>query len=78
MRAWVETELRRPVDAADVALEVATGATTPELAAEVYLASLLVVDETSPLERTYLDALANALRLHAGLKAQLEARALAA
>lgn len=74
VRAWVETELRRAVDAADVA----AGATTPELAAEVYLASVLVADESSAPERAYLDALASALRLDAGLKAQLEARANAA
>lgn len=72
--AWIETELSRPLEPADVA----AGATTPELAAEVYLASLLVVDETSTMERAYLDALALELRLDAGLKAQLEAQAAAA
>ena len=66
--------MRSPVDA----VAVAAGVTTSELAAEVYLASVLVVDETSAQERAYLDALAIALRLHAGLKAQLEARAVAA
>lgn len=73
VRAWFESELRRPVEPADVA----AGANTPELAAEVYLASLLVVDDTSTMERAYLDALARELRLDAGLKAQLEAKALA-
>ncbi len=73
LRAWVEEELRRPVEPADVA----AGANSPELAAEVYLASLLVVDSTSTMERAYLDALARELRLDAGLKAQLEARATA-
>ena len=71
LRAWFEAELRRPLEPADVA----AGATTPELAAEVYLTSLLVVDETSTMERAYLDALARELRLDAGLKAQLESRA---
>lgn len=73
LRSWFEAELRRPLEPADVA----AGATTPELAAEVYLASLLVVDETSTMERAYLDALARELRLDEGLKRQLEARALA-
>ena len=72
-RAWVEAELRSPVEPADVA----AGATSPELAAEVYLASLLVVDRSSTMERAYLDALARELRLDSGLKAQLEARAAA-
>ncbi len=71
VRAWVEAELRRPVEPADVA----AGATTPELAAEVYLASVLVVDETGTMERAYLDALARELRLDDGLRRRLEARA---
>ena len=74
LRAWVTAELDGPVEPADVA----AGATTPELAAEIYLASLLVVDETSTMERAYLDALARALRLDGGLRAQLEARVQAA
>jgi len=73
-RAWVEAELRRPVDPA----EVAATATTPEMAAEVYLATLLVVDETTTMERAYLDELSRRLNLAPGLKADLEARAVAA
>jgi uncharacterized membrane protein YebE (DUF533 family) len=72
-RRWVDAELRRPVDPA----EVARLATTPELAAEIYLASVVVVDETTTMERAYLDALARELRLDAGLRADLEARAAA-
>ncbi len=72
--AWVEAELRRPVDPA----EVAAAATTPEMAAEVYLATLLVVDETTTMERAYLDELGRRLNLAPGLKDELEARALAA
>jgi uncharacterized membrane protein YebE (DUF533 family) len=74
LRAWVDAELKRPIDPADVA----AAATTPEMAAEVYLASVLVVDETTTMERAYLDALARELRLDAGLKSQLEARAASA
>lgn len=73
-RAWVDTELRRPVDPADVA----AGATGPEMAAEIYLASVLVVDDTTVMERAYLDELARRLQLAPGLKAELEARAAAA
>lgn len=73
-RRWVEDELRRPVEPA----EVAATANTPEMGAEVYLASLLVADETSTMERAYLDALAHQLKLAPGLKAELEARARAA
>ncbi|MFN5166034.1 MAG: tellurite resistance TerB family protein, partial [Pseudomonadota bacterium] len=73
-RQWVEAEIRRPVDPQDVA----RAAGTPELAAEVYLASVLVVDDTTAMERAYLDQLAQALRLAPQLKADLEARAAAA
>lgn len=73
-RQWVDAELARPIDPA----EVARAAQGPEMAAEMYLASLLVVDETTTMERAYLDALARELRLDGGLKAQLEAKATAA
>lgn len=73
-RSWLEAELRRPLDPA----EVAKAAATPEIAAEMYLASLLVVDDTSFMERAYLDELARQLRLPAGLKAELETQAKAA
>lgn len=72
-RAWVDAELASPVEPA----EVAAAATGPEMAAEIYLASLLVVDQTSTMERAYLDALARELRLAPTLKADLEARAAA-
>lgn len=72
-RLWVEDELRRPVEPA----EVAAAASGPEMAAEIYLASLLVVDQTSTMERAYLDALAGELRLAPSLKAELETRAAA-
>lgn len=68
LRAWLDQELRRPLDPA----QVARAASTPELASEIYLASVLVADDQSPMERMYLDALARELKLDAGLKAQLE------
>lgn len=73
-RRWFEDELRKPLDPA----EVARAAASPELAAEMYLAGLLVADETSFMERAYLDELARQLRLPEGLKAELERQALAA
>jgi uncharacterized membrane protein YebE (DUF533 family) len=73
-RRWFEEQLRRPLDPADVA----RSAGTPEMAAEMYLASLLVADETSYMERAYLDELARQLRLPDGLKLELERQALAA
>ncbi len=74
MRAWVDSEVRRPVDPADVA----AAATSPEMAAEIYLTSVVAVDQTTTMERAYLDELARQLKLPPGLKAELEARAAAA
>ena len=57
---------------------MASASTSPEMAAEIYLASALVVDDTTTMERAYLDALATQLKLDPGLKAALEAKARAA
>jgi uncharacterized membrane protein YebE (DUF533 family) len=73
-RQWVEAELRRPVEPA----LVAAAARTPEMAAEIYLASVLVTDETTTMERAYLDQLARDLNLAPGLQGDLEAKARAA
>lgn len=67
-RSWLENELARPLDPANVA----QAAKTPEMAAEMYLASLLVVDDESYMERAYLDELARQLKLPPDLKVQLE------
>jgi uncharacterized membrane protein YebE (DUF533 family) len=73
-RQWVEAELRRPVEPA----HVAAAARTSEMAAEIYLASVLVTDETTTMERAYLDQLARELDLAPGLQGDLEAKARAA
>jgi uncharacterized membrane protein YebE (DUF533 family) len=73
-RQWLEAELRKPLDPA----EVARGVAGQPAAAEVYLASLLVADETSFMERAYLDELARQLQLPEGLKRDLEVQAVSA
>ena len=70
----IEAELERPLSPADVA----AAADSPEAAAEIYLASLFVIDTQDPAERTYLDDLAGALGLDPTLVGQLEAKAGAA
>lgn len=65
---WLHEELTRPLDPA----AVARASSTPEMAAEMYLASLLVVDDESFMERAYLDQLAKELKLDPDLKAKLE------
>ena len=44
------------------------------MGAEMYLASLIMVDEESYMERAYLDELARQLKLDPALKVQLEAQ----
>ncbi|WP_252274339.1 tellurite resistance TerB family protein [Pseudomonas subflava] len=67
---WLDTELNKPLDPA----EVARAATTPEMAAEMYIASVLMVDEEHFMERAYLDELSRQLKLEPSLKAELEAQ----
>ena len=56
----------------------AAGATvllTPELAVEIYAASVLAIDPDDPAEQAYLAMLASRLKLDPGLKAAVEAEA---
>ena len=69
-RQWLEAELAKPLDPS----EVARHAGTPEMAAEMYLASVMMVDEESYMERAYLDELARQLKLDPNLKTHLEAQ----
>jgi uncharacterized membrane protein YebE (DUF533 family) len=73
LRAWIENQLRTPLDPQSIAADVAGDAL---LAGEVYLASALVIGETGYLERAYLDGLAEHLGLDPGLKRRLEIDAL--
>lgn len=70
LRRWFESELNKPLDPADVA----RAAKTPEMAAEMYIASVLMVDDESFMERTYLEELARQLRIDPALKSELEAQ----
>lgn len=71
LQHWFDVELRKPLDPADIA----KSAKTQEMAAEMYLASLLVADEQSFMEKAYLDELAQQLKLPDALKAELEQQA---
>lgn len=71
---WVDNELQKPLDP----VEVASAASTTEIASEMYLASALVIDEASFMERSYLQELAVQLKLEPGLLEELNAQAEAA
>lgn len=70
LRQWLHAELNKPLDPADVA----RSASTPEMAAEMYIASVILVDEEHFMERAYLDELARQLGLDPALKQALEAQ----
>lgn len=76
LMAWLDAELTRPLDAASVA-RAAAG--EPELASQMYLASVIVVGgaagSISASEQTWLDALARELQLPEALRASLHAQA---
>ncbi|MDN7139498.1 tellurite resistance TerB family protein [Pseudomonas sp. JQ170] len=68
LQHWLHAELNKPLDPADVA----RAARTPEMAAEMYIASVMLVDEEHFMERAYLDELARQLKLDPALKLELE------
>ena len=70
LQGWLDAELRRPLDPA----EVAAAADSPELASEMYLASRLLVDPDNFMERAYLDELVRCLGLAPALRQQLDAQ----
>jgi uncharacterized membrane protein YebE (DUF533 family) len=70
-KAFVIDELRKPLDIDAVVAQ----ATSPEIAAEIYAASLLAIDPDDPAEQGYLAMLASRLKLDAGLKLSIEQEA---
>ncbi|MCD9028183.1 tellurite resistance TerB family protein [Luteimonas sp. BDR2-5] len=68
VQRWLQAELEKPLDPA----EVASAASSPEIASEMYLASVLVADEQNFMERAYLDELARQLKLDDALRQRLE------
>lgn len=71
LQQWLDDEVAKPLDAA----EVAQSATDPAIAAEMYLASVMVVDDQQDAERSYLDELAAALKIDPQLQVHLEQQA---
>ena len=69
-KAFVLDELRKPLDVDAVARAAQS---TPEQAAEIYVASLLAIDVDNPAERGYLAMLAARLKLDEKLVEHLHA-----
>jgi uncharacterized membrane protein YebE (DUF533 family) len=71
LHQWVERQLSAPLDAT----KLARAADSPQAAREIYLISVAVVDEQNPMERAWLDQLAQALTLDTGMVEELERQA---
>lgn len=71
LQQWLDAEVAKPLDAADFA----EFAKDPAVAAEMYLASVLLVDDQQEAERNYLDNLAGQLQIDPQLQLRLEQQA---
>lgn len=71
LQEWLDAEANKPLNAADFA----EYASDPAVAAEVYLVSVLLVDDQQDAERSYLDELAAQLQLDPQLQLHLEQQA---
>ena len=71
LQQWLDAEVAKPLDAADFA----EYAHDPALASEIYLASVMLVDDQQDAERNYLDDLAGQLHIDPQLQLHLEQQA---
>jgi uncharacterized membrane protein YebE (DUF533 family) len=72
LQQWLNAEVAKPLDPEEVA-QSANG--DPAVAAEMYLASVMLVDDQQDAERSYLDELAAALNIDPQLQVHLEQQA---
>ena len=68
MMAWAQQEISKPLDVD----AIAAMATTPAMAAELYLASFVTIGQPNEPERKYLDLLAKKLNIEPQLQQELE------
>ncbi|MGM0537310.1 MAG: tellurite resistance TerB family protein [Pseudomonadota bacterium] len=71
---WVAEQMQAPLDARALARQ----ADSPQAAREIYLVSVAVIDEQNPMERAWLEQLAQALALPDSVIADLERQAVEA
>ncbi|MBK5543631.1 tellurite resistance TerB family protein [Pseudomonas sp. TH04] len=71
LQQWLDAEVAKPLSAADFA----EYAHDPALASEIYLASVMLVNDQQAAERAYLDELAAQLQLDPQLQLHLEQQA---
>ncbi len=71
LQQWLDAQVAKPLNTNDFA----EYASDPAVAAEVYLASVMLVDDQQDAERNYLDELAGALGIEPELQLHLEQQA---
>ncbi|MGR3885412.1 tellurite resistance TerB family protein [Pseudomonas sp. 1152_12] len=71
LQQWFDAEVAKPLDAADFAQY----ANDPAVASEIYLASVMLVNDQQDAERNYLDELAGQLNIDPQLQVHLEQQA---
>ncbi|TVT91310.1 tellurite resistance TerB family protein [Pseudomonas sp. RGB] len=71
LQQWLDAEVAKPLNAADFA----EYARDPAVASEIYLASVMLVNDQQEGERSYLDELAGQLQLDPDLQLHLEQQA---
>ncbi|MGP6427486.1 tellurite resistance TerB family protein [Pseudomonas pharyngis] len=69
LQQWLDDEVAKPLDPTEVAQAAQND---PAMAAEMYLASVMLVDDQQDAERNYLDELAAALQIDPELQVHLE------
>jgi len=72
LQQWLDDEVAKPLDPTEVAQAAQND---PAMAAEMYLASVMLVDDQQDAERNYLDELAAALQIDPELQVLLEQQA---
>ena len=72
LQQWLDAEVAKPLDAREVAQAANND---PAMAAEMYIASVMLVDDQQDAERNYLDELAAALQIDPELQVHLEQQA---
>ncbi|MCK7545443.1 tellurite resistance TerB family protein [Marinobacter bryozoorum] len=72
LQVWVQQQFDAPLDADVLALQ----ADSPQAAREIYLVSAVIIDDQNPMERAWLDQLANALKLPPTLTKELDRQVL--
>lgn len=65
---WIQQQFNAPLDAR----ALARSSDSPQASREIYIVSAIMIDDQNPMERAWLDQLASALQLEAGITRELD------